>query len=179
VATRTAEPSAGNGIWLRGSGTPFGGTKIWSSGFLFQITANNKWSLYRTTGGTPTALQAWVTKTGTPINGSGLPNTLQVVATGGTLNFYINGDLVKTLVGQTILSGKNGFGLVRGQPNPPSGDSLKIRAAVVSTSATSRPTQGTISAAQAKANDDANKKANKNADMLYDDLHKSNPGQGH
>ncbi|HNX51551.1 MAG TPA: hypothetical protein PKL08_15385, partial [Thermoanaerobaculaceae bacterium] len=102
------------------------------------------------------------------INGSGAPNTLKVVANGGTLTFSINGTAVKTITGQTLLSGKVGLGMVRSIPTSPTGsrptgpspanDTLVINTAKLSPGASSVPLKP-VSSAQLRANDAANQAA--------------------
>ena len=98
------------------------------------------------------------------------PNVLKVVATGGTLKFWINGVMVKTLTGQTTyLTGKVGVGVVRtsGAPN----DVLKVNYAKLSPAGFALPKEevleGEVSAEQEAANAEANRRQRR-SDPLFD-----------
>lgn len=159
VATRPNQPTAANTLFVRGAPTPRGSAQVWNSGFAFNISMNGKYSIFRYAAGKPIVVQAWVTPVPQVINGSGMPNTLKVVATGGTLTFSINGTPVKTITGQTVLSGKVGLGMVRSMatgsgPN----DTLVINTAKLSPGASTVPLRS-VSAAQERANEAANRAA--------------------
>jgi uncharacterized protein len=160
VATRPKQPTAANTLFVRGAPTPRGASLAWNSGYAFSIAMNGKYSIFRYSAGKPVVVQAWVTPTPQVINGSGLPNTLTVVASGGTLTFSINGTPVKTITGQTLLSGKVGLGMVRSMPTTPAGpnDTFVINTAKVSPGASSVPLRP-VSGAQERANEAANRAA--------------------
>jgi len=168
VATRPNQPTAANTLFVRGAPTPRGSAQVWNSGFAFNISTSGKYSIFRYSAGKPILVQAWVTPVPQVINGSGAPNTLKVVANGGTLTFSINGTAVKTITGQTLLSGKVGLGMVRSIPTSPTGsrptgpspanDTLVINTAKLSPGASSVPLKP-VSSAQLRANDAANQAA--------------------
>ena len=117
IATRPVQPTAANTLFLRGTPLPLhGSAQTWDSGVAFNFTTNGKFSIFRYVGGVGSPLQPWTFPTGVSIAGSGSPNTLKVVASGGVLDFFINGVLVKTITGETLLSGQIGVGMVRSVP---------------------------------------------------------------
>lgn len=156
TATRPIQPTAANTLFVRGAPTPRGSAQVWNTGYAFNISMNGKYSVFRYSRGKPVLVQAWVTPSPQVINGSGLANTLRVEANGGTLTFVINGTPVKTITGQTLLSGQVGVGMVRSMPTGAAGpkDMLIVDAATV----TAWPTGllRKVSAAQERANAAAN-----------------------
>jgi hypothetical protein len=158
VCTRPVQPTAANTLFVRGTPQPYQTTaQWWNSGIAFNISMTGKYSIFRYQGTKMTPLQSWTTPAGNIINPSGAPNTLTVVATGGTLTFSINGTPVKTITGQTLLSGKIGLGMVRSVPTTQAGpnDTLVVNSATVTPGAPPTPTK--VSLQQEKANQDANR----------------------
>jgi hypothetical protein len=158
VCTRPVQPSAANTLFVRGTPQPYQtAAQWWSSGIAFNISMTGKYSIFRYQGTKMIPLQSWTTPAGNLINPSGSPNTLTVVATGGTLTFSINGTPVKTINGQTILSGQVGLGMVRSVPTTQAGpnDTLVVSSATVTPGAPPQATR--VSLQQEKANQAANR----------------------
>lgn len=117
IATRPIQPTASNTLFFRGTPAPLQtSAQRWNSGYAFNISTNGKYSIFRYNGATTTPVQSWMTPVGATVNGSGLANTLKVIAHGGTITFFINGVSVKQITGQTLLSGQVGVGMVRSIP---------------------------------------------------------------
>lgn len=179
IATRPNQPTASNTLFVRGTPGPLlTSAQRWNSGIAFNFTTNGKFSVFRYNGATVTPLQSWVTPSGTTLNGSGLPNTLRVDATGGTLTFSINGVAVKTVTGQTLLSGQVGIGMVRSIPTTEAGpnDTLVVQSAVVTPSVGVRGSGGPaagkgVSPEQERANQAANVR-NPGPDPYFDSSRK-------
>ena len=158
VCTRLVQPTAANTLFVRGTPQPYQtAAKWWSSGIAFNISMTGKYSIFRYQGTKMTALQSWTTPAGNIINLTGSPNTLKVEANGGTLTFSINGTPVKTITGQTLLSGQVGLGMVRSIPTTQAGpnDTLVVNSATVTPGAPPAATR--VSLQQEKANQDANR----------------------
>jgi hypothetical protein len=158
VCTRPVQPTAANTLFVRGTPQPYQtAAQWWNSGIAFNISMNGKYSIFRYQGTKMTPLQSWTTPAGNIVNPSGLPNTLKIEASGGTLTFSINGTPVKTVTGQTLLTGKVGLGMVRSLPTTQFGpnDTLVVNSATVTAGAPLRPAR--VGLLQEKANQDANR----------------------
>jgi subtilisin-like proprotein convertase family protein len=141
VTTRSgANVGASNTLWIRATPSPFlASQQRWNRGYAFNIAMTGRFSIFSYTTSGFTALQSWKTPVGTTIHTDGVtPNVLKIVASGTTLDFYINGVLVKTLTGQTLFTtGKVGVALVRTNNQP--GDMLQILYAKLAIAGTPLP----------------------------------------
>jgi hypothetical protein len=174
VTTRDAATTgAANTLWIRGTPSPYVQSfQRWNHGYAFNIAMTGRFSIFRYSATGNTTLQAWTLPMGTTIHTDGTtPNVLKVVASGGTLQFFVNGVLVKTLTGQTLFpTGKVGVAMVRTSGAPT--DTLKVNYAKVAPSGFPLPKQaevfwGEVSVEQEAANDEANR-LTPNANPLFD-----------
>jgi hypothetical protein len=98
-----------NQILMRGRPEPQGAINRWDSFYGFQYMTSGSYSVYKSVGGTLTALQAW---TSSPAIITGAEwNTLRVVANGTSLAFYINGTLVWSGTDTALTTGRVGIGM--------------------------------------------------------------------
>lgn len=107
-------------LWRYGSSTNSSNIVIRSSGavssnggcsdcYIFQYTRSGSYSIWKRVNGTETALQNWATSTAIATNDNW--NTLRVRAVGSSLQFYINGTLVKSVTDTSHTSGYVGMSM--------------------------------------------------------------------
>jgi hypothetical protein len=106
---RTGCASCLTSLYIRGSGTGVtsGG---WTSGYQFSITRDGKYSVVKTVASKATTLK--VLSASAYINKLSAWNVLRVVASGTSLKFYVNGNLVWSGTDTAIATGKVGIGMV-------------------------------------------------------------------
>jgi hypothetical protein len=163
VSRSGATVGAASTLWYRGTPTPLvaSSAQRWNSGYAFNIANTGKFSIFRYTSTGNTTLQSWVLPMGTTIHTDGVtPNVLRIVANGGTVQFSINGTLVKTLTGQSLFpTGKVGVGMIRTSTSPT--DVLKVVEASLAPSGFVLPKSGfageVVRAEQEAANREANR----------------------
>ena len=86
---RTGSNSSASGVMVRGTPTPPGSAGRWKSGYAFYYTRDGRFSIFKYTNGMASALQSWTSSTA--IKKFSAWNSLQVIANGSSLRFYING----------------------------------------------------------------------------------------
>lgn len=96
-------------IIVRGTPTPLTSQNHWARGYMFQITRNGQYSVYKDN---LTALQGWTASTA--INQGNAWNEMRVLAIGSSLRFYINNILVWSGSDSSFTSGRVGVGMYRG-----------------------------------------------------------------
>lgn len=99
-----------NRIYVRGTPGPVDSYYDWSSGYIFQYTNNQYYSIWEAKQGVFTMVKGWTKYAGIRTNNW---NTLRVVAKGVSFKYYINGILVWAKSIRGLTSGKVGIGLYR------------------------------------------------------------------
>lgn len=118
-----------NRLFVRGTPTPLGSGNRWYSYYGFQYTRGGSYSVWkRVAGGDVTALQEWTSSSA--INQGDAWNTMRVVASGSSLDFYINGTLVWSGWDSSLTSGRVGVGMYRSSSS--SGDQFFVDWATLS-----------------------------------------------
>ena len=93
--------STSHGITFRGDGTE-------QNGYIFHISGNGNYLIYKMLSGSATFLIPGWTHSDACHRGYDVWNTLKVVCQGSTLEFYINDTLVESLIDSEFSSGKAG-----------------------------------------------------------------------
>ena len=103
-----------NQILIRGAPEPLGSYHLWNSAYLFQYSDDGWYSIWKVVNGVITSLIPYQNEwqeTGAIIQGG--YNVVRVVATGSSLNYYINGTLVWSGSDTSLTKGTVGFGMYR------------------------------------------------------------------
>jgi hypothetical protein len=104
---RNGISGSGFGMIFRGDTSSFTAENLWKSGYVFLISGDNDFIVYRVNpAGTTTTLLPWTRFDGVIYSDW---NTLKISANGGRLKFYINGEPVSQLYDETYDSGEVGF----------------------------------------------------------------------
>jgi hypothetical protein len=109
---RTGCSSCANRLWFNGSPLPLNYNNDWNSGYLFQVSNQQYWSLWRLDSGVATALDTWTYAPSVVNTGW---NILTVTFNAGThmTQFFINYQLVDTWIMNTYTSGNVGVAFYR------------------------------------------------------------------
>ncbi|MBN1658449.1 MAG: VWA domain-containing protein [Anaerolineae bacterium] len=102
--------SCANRIYVRGTVYPLS-DNYWNQYYSFQYNMNGSYSVWARVGGVSYALQPWTDTLA--INQGESWNTLRVVAAGGSLYYYINGNLVWLGSDYSLSAGRAGLGMYR------------------------------------------------------------------
>ncbi len=97
-----------NRIIFRGKIKPLSPSYSWFEGYVFQYTNSGYYSVFKTTAGKTTQLIGWTTSS---LIHQTDENTLQVIADGPNMFFYINYVLVATGTDATFTDGQIGVGM--------------------------------------------------------------------
>jgi len=119
-----------NRLHFRTQPAPLDATGQWANGYFFQYTNAGYFSVWTATDGIPAPLVGWTESSAI------LPydwNTLKVVASGGNMEFYINGTLVASGYDETHTDGRVGISMFRasGIKDPLLVDWVKVSSSAV------------------------------------------------
>jgi len=106
---RTGCASCVTNLFFRGSGVSLT-TGGWTSGYQFSVTRDGRYYVAKTVASRVTVLKALTASA--KINKNSGWNVLRVVASGSSLQFYINGSLVYSKTDASLTTGKVGLGMV-------------------------------------------------------------------
>jgi len=131
---RSGCSTCSNGLMFRGNPSPSGSGYRWDHGYGFYYSMDGDFAIFKYTGGSATTLLTWTASTA--INQGSAWNTLKVEAFGTTIDFYINGTHVATLISASYTNGK--AGLIMYRDSSSSGNGLWVDwATLVSSGASS------------------------------------------
>lgn len=124
--------SCSSALWVRAVPTPFASANRWATGYMFAITKDGRYSVYRANGSAAAvALQPW-TASPAILQGDGKVNRLRVIAQGSLLRFVINGqEVVVTNTDSLFPYGRVGIGIARSATS--TGDVLRVDSARLNT----------------------------------------------
>jgi hypothetical protein len=101
-----------NNIIIRGTPNPLDTLNRWDSYYSFQYSKDGYFSVWKKlSGDSPVALQSWTSSSAILTYDNW--NTLQVIANGSNLQFYINGTLVWSGTDTSLSSGRVGLSMYR------------------------------------------------------------------
>ncbi len=108
---RTGCNNCGSGFTIRGVPLPLSSGDYWARSYLFQYTRWGSYSVWKTVDGMYTPLQYWTYSPA--IRSYDAWNTLRIVASGSSLQFYINGSLVWSGQDTQLTSGRVGLSMYK------------------------------------------------------------------